>query len=154
MNKGLLLCCGLVFLFAAPVWAGCNVYLKDGGHITARSAWRAQGKVQVLVNRETLTAFNPEEIDMRRTFRGSNCKQRRKVPMKKKVVASHKPKTGASPNSSAEPAVLSPVDSRKGWTDSLPSLPSMPQRDPSVFNGKEEGAIRKHKREMAERSGQ
>ena len=60
---------GLVLLgLSTPSLAARVVYLKEGGVINAESAWRSQGKVQVLINRDTLATFLPSEVDMKRTF--------------------------------------------------------------------------------------
>ena len=66
---------------ATPSLAAREVYLKDGGVISARSVWRSGGKVHVLVNRDILTDFFVSEIDVKRTFprnRSSVVKQGKK----------------------------------------------------------------------------
>lgn len=56
------------WLMLAGSCFGKQVYLKDGGIIDARSAWRQGHKVFVVVNRDIVVDFNRSEIDLRRTF--------------------------------------------------------------------------------------
>jgi len=128
---------GLVLLgLSTPSLAANTVYLKDGGVISAKSAWRSQGKVQVLINRDTLVTFLPSEIDMKRTF-----------PRRRQ--ASTPQKTAATPAGTTAPQ----MGSGKGIL--LPKLPSLPTKLPEMalpsLSGKEEGTIRKQKKEMQER---
>lgn len=139
--KRILVASLLMAVLTTPAIAGQLVYLKDGGVIRAKSAWRSGGRVHVLVNRDTLTEFTPAEIDMKRTFAGKVRKARRRVATRRQATASQ-------PVQPAAAAV--PEKSKAGF--SLPSLPSLPERSPESLKGTEEGAIRKHKREMEERA--
>lgn len=117
-----------------PAYAARQVYLKDGGVIRAKSVWRSHGKVQVLVNRDTLAEFSPAELDMKRTF-----PKRHPVARKKSAAASN----GQVTSQKAE-------EKKSGI--SLPTLPKLPEAKPeSLMPASEEGAIRKQKREMQER---
>ena len=135
--KGIIIS-GLVILsLATSAFAAKRVYLKDGGVIEAKSVWRAKGKIQVLVNRDTLAEFWASEIDLKKTFPG----QRR---MGKKQGTA---KTTASGEAAA-------TESKSGKNRGLKpqALPKMPERKPeSLSSEKEEGTIRKHKREMQEK---
>jgi hypothetical protein len=135
---------GLVLLgLATPSLAAKVVYLKDGGAINAKSAWRSQGKVQVLINRDTLATFLPSEVDMKRTF------PRRRHAADRHLHAAIPQKAAATPAETAAPQKAS------GKGISLPCLPSVPKQRPEMSppspGGKEEGTIRKQKREMQER---
>ena len=134
---------GLVLLgLATPSLAAKVVFLKDGGVINAQSAWRSQGKVQVLINRDTLATFLPSEVDMKRTF-----------PRRRHAAARH-PHVAISQKAAA-PAAKTAQQKAPGKGISLPSLPSVPTKLPEMSPpsqvGKEEGTIRKQKREMQER---
>lgn len=130
-------------VLALPAYAARQVYLKDGGVIRAKSVWRSQGKVQVLVNRDTLAEFWPEELDMKRTFP-------KRHPMRKTSPAADRQKTITS-NGSA--AVQKPEEKKTGI--SLPKLPKLPEAKPeSLMPGSDEGSIRKHKREMMEKTSE
>ena len=119
-----------------------KVYLKDGGILEARSVWRSKGKVHVLVNRDILAEFYPAELDMKRTFSRHAPKADRKHSSTKKrrlagaVIPSH--------------AVQQAPEKKS--RSSLPNLPSLklPKKTPPSLDNTEEGAIRKHKREMSE----
>ncbi|HEY3307746.1 MAG TPA: hypothetical protein VGJ93_04780 [Desulfuromonadaceae bacterium] len=132
---------GLVILsLSTSAFAAQRVYLKDGGVIEAKSVWRAQGKIQVLVNRDTLAEFWPSEIDLKRTF--AKHPQGRKKQPKTKTTAPGE--AAATENSSGKSGGLK-----------LPALPKMPERNPEMLApGKDEGAIKKHKREMLERTNE
>ena len=128
---------GLVLLgLSTPSLAAKAVFLKNGGVISAQSAWRAQGKVQVLINRDTLATFLPSEIDMKRTF-----------PRRHPAAAKH-PHAAAPQKAAATPAGAAAPQKAAGKRLSLPSLPQMTLPSPG---GKEEGTIRKEKRERQER---
>jgi hypothetical protein len=63
-----------------PAIAG-PVYLADGAIVEAQKAWRAEGKVYVLVNRDVLLSFAPEEVDIKKTF----VKQKSRAKLKTKA---------------------------------------------------------------------
>ena len=44
------------------------VYLADGGIIQAQKVWKEEGRIYVLVNRDSLIHFSPEEINLKKTF--------------------------------------------------------------------------------------
>lgn len=133
---------GLVLLGLATPSLAARVYLKDGGVINAKSAWRSHGKVRVLVNRDTLVTLVPAEVDVKRTF-----------PRRHPVAVRHPhavipQKAAAAPEGTATPQKAS----AKGKGSSLPSGPTkLPGMTPPSRDGKEEGTIRKQKREMRER---
>lgn len=128
---------------AAPVLAARTVYLKEGGTISAKSVWRTKDKVHVLVNRDTLTEFSASEIDLKRTF-----------ARKKRVTRKHAALAGAS-QAAPGGAVLPQKPTGSKPKLQLPSLPKLTERssESPVPKG-EEGTIRKHKKEMAERTGE
>lgn len=130
----------LLSALAVPAAADGLVYLKDGGVIQAASIWRSKGRVQVLVNRESLVEFNPDELYMKRTFPGHHRTARRKP-----AVKTLKTETAAP----GEAAVTRNAKEKKGFLQQ--KLPSLPERSPSSPAGKEEGTLKKQKREMTER---
>ena len=142
--KRILLTAALLCLLAAPASAARNVYLKDGGVIQAQSVWRSGGKVHVLVNRDTLTEFNPREINLKRTF------PKHKKPAVRRAAASL-PGVAAAVPAAAAPQ---PAEAGKKLSVSLPALPSLPQKTPPSLGGNDDGTIRKHNKEMAERVGE
>jgi len=133
----------LVVLSLATSSLAASVYLKDGGVIKAKSVWSSPGKVHVLINRDTLTEYPPSEIDMKRTF----PKRHHAVPRHPRAALPGKGAVGAP----AQPA----PGKTSGKGLSLPSLPSLPTKLPEMsppsLGGKEEGTIRKQKKEMQER---
>lgn len=135
---------GLVLLGLATPSLAARVYLKEGGMIDARSVWRSPGKVHVLVNRDTLTEYAPTEIDMKRTF----PKGRRSV---RRLPHTAMPGKGAA----VAPAQAIVPRKTSGKGISLPTLPSLPTKLPEMtppsLGGKEEGTIRKQKKDMQER---
>lgn len=132
-------------LFAVPVLGAKTVYLKDGSIISAKAVWRERGTINVLVNRDTLATFNHEEIDMKRTF-----PQKAKKPVRKRAAKPLR-KPATMPAQTMKAGTTKTVSEAKQNTLSQPSLP---ERSPDAFKAKEEGTIRRHKREMAERAAE
>lgn len=132
---------------AAPAFAATTVYLKKGGVIKAKSAWRSQGRVYVLVNRDTITDFSTTEIDLKRTF---SSKHR----IAKKQAHRLNSRETAAAASSGVAAGHKKADS--GIKSLLPELPKLPEKSPEslVQSSGAGGTIRQHKKEMAERAGE
>lgn len=122
-----------------------RIYLKEGGVIDAKSVWRSHGMVHVLVNRDTLAEFSPDELDMKRTFARLHRVQ------KKKTVA-----TAAQAQATTQTKAIGarePAGKKPGL--SLPAMPTLPEATPgSLITGGDEGTIRKHKREMLEKANE
>ena len=132
----------LALLLAWAVSAqAATVYLKDGSTIKAKRVWREKGKVVVLVNHESIASFAFSEINLKKTF--PHRKKRVKRIVTAPTVSTAAP---AAPAPGTAP-VAQPTKADKKI--SLPSLPKLPERE--IPKGAEEGAIRKQKREMAER---
>ncbi len=146
--KKLLLVVLAICTSATPVLAERTVYLKEGGTISAKSVWRAKGKVHVLVNRDTLTEFSLSEIDLKRTF------ARKHRAIRKQTRASGGQAAKASPAPAA--TVQKPANAKPGLQlPSMPALPKISAKEPGAQAPKgEEGTIRKHKKEMTERTGE
>ena len=64
-----------------------EVYLKDGGIIKCQKVWKSDGKVMVLVNRDTLVDLSKSEVDMRKTFAKKFKTAKKKHKLKKKSVS-------------------------------------------------------------------
>jgi hypothetical protein len=136
---------GAVLLGLTTPSLAANVYLKDGGVIKAKSVWRTKGFVHVLVNRDTLVEFLPQEINMKRTFA-----IHRHVTGKSTAIAAGGAQT-ATPAETAAPQKS--AEKRPGFA--LPGLPKLPEGKPeSITTGGDEGTIRKHKREMLEKANE
>lgn len=106
MVLGVCLC---MFLASAGHGRGVKtVYLKGGGIIECQKFWEADGKVKVIVNRDTYLEFTRDELDMKRTFRGHKPSKARKPAGKKKdgAAPSRLPAAsrGDSPEGKAAPA--------------------------------------------------
>lgn len=115
------------------------IYLKAGGQIKAKKAWREKGKVVVLINRDSITTFDNSELNLKKTF--PHHKKRHKQ-MKATVKT-----PAAVPNASvtsAAPAVAQPARN-----DKKSLLPGLPER--KIPQGSEEGVLRKQKREMEQK---
>ncbi len=52
----------------ATITLARTVYLADGGVIQAQKVWQEEGKIYVLLNRDSLIHFSPEEINLKKTF--------------------------------------------------------------------------------------
>ena len=64
----LLLLALLLNTVLATVTLARSVYLADGGIIQAQRVWQEEGRVYVLLNRDSLITFSPEEINLKKTF--------------------------------------------------------------------------------------
>ena len=132
----------LAALLATPAFAA-QLYLKEGGVIQAQRVWREGGKVQVLATRHTLTSFEPCEVDMKRTF-----PRRHRVAKSIAAVQPQAQTAAAAPAGAA--ANQKPVEKKGGMA--FPGLPKLPERTPdSLAPSSGGGAIRQHKKEMAEK---
>jgi hypothetical protein len=142
-----ILCAAFMAVFlAAPAFAA-KLYLKEGGVIQAKRVWREGGKVYVLATRDTMTSFEPCEVDLKRTFV--------KKPRAVKTVAAATPQAQtktAAPNGAAE--AQKPADKKAGVT--LPNLPKLPERSPEslVPSSGTGGTIKQQKKNMAEKLGE
>jgi hypothetical protein len=142
----------LAAVLTTPAYAK-NVYLKGGGIIQAKRAWRANGKVYVLATRHTMTSFEPSEIDTKRTF-----PRRHRVVKKVAAVQPQAQKATAAPNGAAVPQKAAvnqkAADQKAGIT--IKSLPKLPGKSPDslVPSSGAGGSIKQHKKEMAEKIGE
>lgn len=79
------------------------VYLADGGIIQAQKVWKEEGRIYVLLNRDSLITFSPEEINLKKTF-AQKHRQAAAPSSKKSVpttVAAKAPATPAAPSATA-----------------------------------------------------
>ncbi len=139
----------LLFL-AQPVTAR-TFYLKNGEEIDYQQSWKKNGRIYVLVNRDTLIDFAPEEVDMQKTYRhGAHEKKVKRHHGKrhKKVLKGHKKemkrssagkstpekKTPESPASkkgmSTQPAMKAPANAQKKTPSPAPVKPGQPAKTP------------------------
>lgn len=82
-----------ISLMTASLASAVDVYLKDGSIIKAINVYRAGNRVVVLINRDSITEFNPAELDMKKTFRSI-----------KKPATAEISKTSTNNNSQSEDA--------------------------------------------------
>jgi hypothetical protein len=142
-----ILCAALMAaLLATPAFAA-KVYLKEGGVIQAKRVWREGGKVYVLATRDTMTSFEPGEIDLKRTFA-----KKHRAAKTVAVATPQAPAKAAAPNEAAE--VQKTAEKKPGM--SLPNLQKLPERSPEslVPSSGVGGSIKKQKKEMAEKLGE
>lgn len=148
MKQFILLSLALTFL-ATPALAARLVYLKGGGIIRAKSAWRSPGKVHVLVNRDTLAEFNTAEIDMKKTFAGRHRTASKTAGKTAPAASKQTGSTGGATAADAGQNVSKPKAS-------LPGLPSLSEKNPESLlpSSGAGGAIRKQKKDLAEKIGE
>ena len=143
--KKLCLAFVLVVCWSATASAA-RVYLKDGSWINAKKVWREQGKVVVLVNRDSITSFTNDELNLKKTFPPRKKRIKKARTAAAAVVA---PAPVATPVVTPAPAAT-PAQ-KEGKKLAVPSLRmKLPEREPPKLSG-EEGAIRKQKQEMEKR---
>lgn len=145
-----ILCAALIATVLATPALGAKLYLKDGGVIQAKRVWRSDSKVYVLATRDTLTSFEPYEVNLKRTFPKT---KRHKARITRKRVGAVRPAVAAA--SSVGETAAPPKPEKKKRSFRLPSMPRMPEKSPeSLVPSTGGGAIRQHKKEMAERLGE
>jgi hypothetical protein len=124
-----LLCCIILPVAASQAKTHKEVYLKDGGIIECQKVWQANGKVLVLVNRDTLVDFSRDEVDLRKTFPPKPVKGVKKGKIRKKVVS----KPGAVmpqavPQPPAKPGMVNAGTQKAGMAPTAkPVPPASPQ---------------------------
>ena len=139
-----ILCAALLAVILTTPAFAAKVYLKEGGVIQAKRAWRSGDKVNVLATRHTLTSFEKTEIDLKRTF----PKKHRTVRKTEAAAPQEQAKT-AAPKGAAE--VKKPEKEKVGITHH--SLPKLPEKSPDslVPSSGAVGTIRQQKKDMAEK---
>lgn len=98
----------LMFTFSRTVMAK-TVYLKNGDEIECQNVWKEKGRINVLVNRDTLLDFAPNEVDLDKTFGHKPVKKKIKHHKKRHrtVPAAHKSAAKAAGNTA--PVAVKPV---------------------------------------------
>lgn len=145
-----ILCAGLITATLATPALGAKLYLKDGGVIQAKRVWRSGGKVYVLATRDTMTSFEPNEVNLKRTF----PKPKRHKAVRKRVGAVLPPAAATASPAGETAAARKPGEKKPSFR--LPSMPALPAKSPDslVPSSGSGGTIKQHKKEMAERLGE
>ena len=118
----IVLLCSIILLAAtAQAKTAKEVYLKDGGIIECQKVWQANGKVMVLVNRDTLVDFSSDEVDLRKTFAKKPVKGVKKGKVRKKAAT----KPGAA--AVQPPASPLPVAATAQKSGTAPAAKPSPQ---------------------------
>jgi len=120
-----LLACGLL----ATAALARPVYLKDGGVIQAQQVWKEDGRIYLLLNRDSLISFSPEEIDLKKTF--APARKQSPLPAKPKAAAPAapapaKPATVPTPAAAAKPAPAPAATAATVKPQTAPAAPKTP----------------------------
>ncbi len=134
-------------LLATPAVAARQVYLKGGGVIAARSVWRSEGRVFVLVNRDSITDFSPAEIDVKRTF-----PHKQRSPIKQAVPSIVAQTSDPAPAGSA----AEPQKQESRLKSLLSAVPKLSGKNPEslIPSNSAGGTVMKNKRDLAEKIGE
>ncbi len=145
-----ILCVTLITASLATPALAARLYLKDGGVIQARRVWRSDGKVNVLATRDTMTSFEPYEVDLKKTF---PHKRRKAVHKLHKRVATVRPSSTPAARAATTKTPTPDKTAEKKPRLRLPSMPTLPEKSPEslVPSSGSGGAIKQHKKEMRER---
>jgi hypothetical protein len=149
---GLIMFLMCTMLAAAAVQAESavkEVVLKDGGVIECRNVWMADGKVMVLVNRDTLLDLSKDEVDLSKTFpkhqaKHKALKKKKRHPHRAQTVPVDKPQAKPAaekpaPTAAAEPTVkesASTPPKPKSSKEGTPAAPSKPAAGPPPVSAK------------------
>jgi hypothetical protein len=81
------LCCTILLAAAVQARTLKEVYLRDGGIINCQKVWQENGKVMVLVNRDTLLDLSKSEVDLKKTFARKPAQAVKKTKSSKKAAS-------------------------------------------------------------------
>ncbi|HYS43733.1 MAG TPA: hypothetical protein VEM32_07100, partial [Geobacteraceae bacterium] len=81
---------------APQLWAK-TFYLKNGEQIKYQRYWQKEGRVYLLINRDTLVDFAPEEVDLEQTAKAAKTGVVKKKVAHKKHVKRHAAQKAAKP---------------------------------------------------------
>lgn len=94
------------------------VYLADGGVVQAQKVWQEDGRIYVLLNRDSLISFSPEEIDLKKTF------PKKQAPALRKPVPKRNPAAVTSvPVAASETAAQSMTPPQQAAAKPAPAAP-------------------------------
>jgi len=115
----------VTMLFSAGPVAAKTFYLSDGSTIEYKKVWKEGGLIYLLVNRDTLVAFLPEEVDQRRTLRAAGLKKFPRPAVKKKkaaaaAVPAKRAKAAAVPSPAMKPTE---AEEHSGFSGSRENAP-------------------------------
>jgi hypothetical protein len=107
------------------------VYLADGGIIQAQKVWKEEGRIYVLVNRDSLIHFAPEELNLKKTF-AKKCQAAEASPGKKRVTAKAPAATTAAlPGAAVAPSTAKGDSAAKVSTPPAPAVPAPVAQKPA-----------------------
>jgi len=112
-----------MLLAAGPATAK-TFYLKDGSTIEYRKVWKEGGLIHLLVNRDTVVTFLPEEVDQRRTLRAAGMKKFPQLAAKQNKAATapvRAKRTKAAPALSSAPRPAPEEKQPPAYSDSRES---------------------------------
>ena len=131
----IMLCCTILLAAAAHAKTLKKVYLKTGGIIECQKVWRSDGKVMILVNRDTLVDLAKDEVDLKKTFGKKPPKAVEKVKARKKAAPEGVAATPqAAPQPPAKPGAVTAAAQK---ADEIPEAkPAAPTVKPAVPTAK------------------
>ena len=118
-------------LCIAPQLEAKTFYLKNGEQIKYKRYWQKDGRINVLITRDTLVDFAPEEVDMEKTLKAAKTGVAKKKVTHKKHLKRHavpkaaKPACPAAEEKKPVPAALPPAAAKP-----LPVKPAPPAVKP------------------------
>jgi pilus assembly protein FimV len=130
-----MLCCTILLAAAAQAKTLKKVYLKTGGIIECQKVWRSDGKVMILVNRDTLVDLAKDEVDLKKTFSKKPPKAVKKVKARKKAAPEAVAATPqAAPQQPTKPGVVTAAAQEAGEVPE--AKPAAPTVKPAAQNAK------------------
>ncbi|HTG80956.1 MAG TPA: hypothetical protein VL949_03375 [Geobacteraceae bacterium] len=109
-----------VMCVAPQLWAK-TFYLKDGERIECQRYWEKEGRVYVLINRDTLVDFAPGEVDLEKTAKAAKAPAVKKKAKHKKHVKRHAVPKAAKPAPSAPSAPPAATEKKPAVAPQPPS---------------------------------
>lgn len=109
----------LSVLFTAGPAPAKTFYLSDGSTIEYKRFWKQGDRIFVLINRDTLVDFAPEEVDQRRTLKAAKLKKFPKVTVKKKKTAQPAKEKSATVAAPARTAAVEETEKPVVFSDTI-----------------------------------
>ena len=118
-----------------------RVYLRDGGIIECQKVWQADGKVNVLINRDTFIVLARDEVNLKKTFPKRPAKKARKTVQARPSTPAMSEKP--HPPTAAAPAATTSAPTKPGSVpvaakplpapvtgSAMPAKPAIPAQKP------------------------
>lgn len=138
----------------ATVVLARSVYMADGGIIQAQRVWQKEGRVYLLLNRDSLISFSTAEVNLKKTFAAQSVKpvaQAKRAPVAAAVSPAPKaappvavPVAKGTPSAAAKPVAVTaptPAEKKPAVAAPAPAPPVAKNAPPAVAPAATKAAV-------------